>query len=154
MHVHDAEAARGVCEKISLKKAGIKGVFCGGTEMTPQFHRFAVEELLDGRLLRADIWQHADGLAVHKPRRPEDNWAIIYYPPSPRAMIEVVDFDDTTKLVGYGETGRVRLTTLTKEFFMPRFLERDEVRARAAVRARIRGTACATCGRSRASARP
>ena len=41
-------------------------------------------------------------------------------------MIEVVDFDDETKLVGYGKTGRVRLTTLTKEFFMPRFLERDE----------------------------
>jgi hypothetical protein len=28
--------------------------------------------------------------------------------------------------VGYGETGRVRLTTLTRELFMPRFLERDE----------------------------
>ena len=28
--------------------------------------------------------------------------------------------------MGYGETGRVKLTTLTKEFFMPGFLERDE----------------------------
>ena len=28
--------------------------------------------------------------------------------------------------VEYGETGRVMLTTLTKEFFVPRFLERDE----------------------------
>jgi hypothetical protein len=28
--------------------------------------------------------------------------------------------------VEYGETGRVLLTTLTSEFFMPRFLERDE----------------------------
>jgi len=27
---------------------------------------------------------------------------------------------------GYGEFGRVELTTLTKEFFMPRFLERNE----------------------------
>ncbi len=36
------------CEKVSLKKMGVRGVFCGGTEMTPQFHRFAVEELLDG----------------------------------------------------------------------------------------------------------
>src|SRR5262249_4264812 len=26
-----------ICEKISLKKMGITGVFCGGTEMTPQF---------------------------------------------------------------------------------------------------------------------
>ena len=31
---------------------------------------------------------------------------------------------DTLK--GYGEWGRVELTTLTQEFFMPRFLERDE----------------------------
>src|ERR1022692_680646 len=66
------------------------------------------------------------GLAVHKPRLPEDNYAIIYYPPAPRAMIEVVDPDDPARVVGYGETGRVRLTTLTREFFMPRFLERDE----------------------------
>lgn len=31
-----------------------------------------------------------------------------------------------TTVVGYGETGRVKLTTLTREFFMPGFLERDE----------------------------
>jgi hypothetical protein len=115
-----------LCEKISLKKAGIKGVFCGGTEMTPQFHRFAVEELMDGVYFAPTYGNTLMGLAVHKPRIPEDNWAIIYYPPSPRAMIEVVEFDDATELVGYGETGRVRLTTLTREFFMPRFLERDE----------------------------
>src|SRR5262249_8773596 len=66
------------------------------------------------------------GLAVHKPRVPEDNFAIIYYPPLPRAMVEVVDAANPETVVGYGETGRVRLTTLTKEFFMPRFLERDE----------------------------
>ena len=41
-------------------------------------------------------------------------------------MIEVVEFDDHNKLVGYEQTGRVKLTTLTKEFFMPGFLERDE----------------------------
>jgi hypothetical protein len=28
--------------------------------------------------------------------------------------------------VDYGQRGRVKLTTLTKEFFMPGFLERDE----------------------------
>lgn len=116
-----------ICEKVSLKKAGIRGVFCGGTEMTPQFHRFAVEELLGPDIYFAPTYGNTlMGLAVHKPRVKEDNWAIIYYPPAPRAMTEVVDFHDTTKLVGYGETGRVRLTTLTREFFMPRFLERDE----------------------------
>jgi hypothetical protein len=41
-------------------------------------------------------------------------------------MIEVVDPNEPRKVVEYGQLGRVRLTTLTKEFFMPRFLERDE----------------------------
>ena len=40
--------------------------------------------------------------------------------------MEVVDFDDPMQVVGYGETGRAKLTTLTKEFFVPGFLERDE----------------------------
>jgi hypothetical protein len=115
-----------LCEKVSLKKAGITGVFCGGTEMTPQFHRFAVEELLEGAYFAPTYGNTLMGLAVHKPRRTEDSYDIIYYPPSPRAMIEVVDPDDPERIVSYGETGRVRLTTLTREFFMPRFLERDE----------------------------
>jgi hypothetical protein len=115
-----------LCEKVALKKIGIKGVFCGGTEMTPEFHRFAVEELLDGIYFAPTYGNTLMGLAVHKPFDPADNYAIIYYAPSPRAMMEVVDPDEPNRIVDYGATGRVRLTTLTKEFFMPRFLERDE----------------------------
>jgi hypothetical protein len=37
-----------------------------------------------------------------------------------------VDPEETDRVVEYGQWGRVELTTLTKEFFMPRFLERDE----------------------------
>ena len=115
-----------LCEKVSLKRVGIKGVFCGGTEMTPQFHRLAVEELLDGVYFAPTYGNTLMGLAVHKPRASEDSYAVIYYPPAPRAMIEVVDPDNPDQVVQYGKTGRVRLTTLTREFFMPRFLERDE----------------------------
>ncbi|MBI3652270.1 MAG: hypothetical protein HY231_14710 [Acidobacteria bacterium] len=115
-----------LCEKVSLQRLGIKGVFCGGTEMTPQFYRFAVEELLDGVYFAPTYGNTLMGLATHKPLEPADNYAVIYYPPVPRACIEVVDADDTERVVEYGETGRIRLTTLTKEFFMPRFLERDE----------------------------
>ncbi|MDX1981740.1 MAG: hypothetical protein SFV51_15835 [Bryobacteraceae bacterium] len=115
-----------LCEKVSLKKLGIKGIFCGGTEMTPQFCRFAVEELLEGVYFAPTYGNTLMGLAVHKPLTAADGYAIVYYPPTPRAMIEVVDPDNPTRLVGYGETGRVRLTTLTRETFIPRFLERDE----------------------------
>ncbi len=116
-----------LCERISLVKIGIQGVFCGGTQMTPQFHRFAREELLEGAVEFVPTYGNTlMGLACHKPFDPADNYDVIYYPPCPRAMVEVVDPDNPSKIVGYGQTGRTRLTTLTKEFFMPRFLERDE----------------------------
>ncbi|MCZ6816991.1 MAG: hypothetical protein O7F76_09910 [Planctomycetota bacterium] len=116
-----------LCERISIVKAGITGVFCGGTQMTPQFHRFAREELLEGHAEFVPTYGNTlMGLACCKPFDPADHYDIIYHPPSPRAMVEVVDFDDEKTVVEYGAWGRARLTTLTKEFFMPRFLERDE----------------------------
>ena len=122
-----------LCEKISLKKMGITGVFCGGTEMTPQFHRFAVEELPDGIYFAPTYGNTLMGPATHKiPVDPADNYAIIYYPPAARAMIEVVDPDqpDGSSCRGFSSA----------------------TRPSASVRARpTPGTAYATCGRSRNS---
>ena len=66
------------------------------------------------------------GLAASLPLRPEDNFSVTYYAPQPRAVLRVVNPLNTDETVLYGGWGRVELTTLTKEFFMPRFLERDE----------------------------
>jgi phenylacetate-coenzyme A ligase PaaK-like adenylate-forming protein len=110
----------------SIKQTGITGIFSGGTEFTPQWTRFAVEELLDGVYMTPTYGNTLMGLACSRPVLPEEGYKIAYYAPQPRAAIEVVDFDDANKVVGYGETGRVKLTTLTKEFFVPGFLERDE----------------------------
>ena len=55
-----------------------------------------------------------------------DNFSITYYAPQPRAVLRIVDPKATNNTVDYDAWGRVELTTLTKEFFMPRFLERDE----------------------------
>lgn len=116
-----------ICERVSLVRMGIKGVFCGGTQLTRQFHRFAREELLEGKIDFVPTYGNTlMGLACHKPFDPADDYSVIYHPPSPRAMVEVVEPNNPTKVVAYGVTGRARLTTLTKEFFMPRFLERDE----------------------------
>jgi phenylacetate-coenzyme A ligase PaaK-like adenylate-forming protein len=110
----------------NIRKAGITGIFSGGTEFTPQWNRFAHEELLDGAYMTPTYGNTLMGLAASAPSGPENNYKIAYYAPQPRAVIEVVDFDDPRKVVGYGETGRVKLTTLTKEFLVPGFLERDE----------------------------
>ena len=57
---------------------------------------------------------------------PENSYKIAYYAPQPRAVVQVVDFDNYDKTVDYGQSGRVMLTTLTRELFVPRFMERDE----------------------------
>jgi len=110
----------------SIRKMGITGIFGGGTEFTPQWNRFAHEELLDGAYLTPTYGNTLMGLAASSPSDAENNYKITYYAPQPRAVIEVVDFDDHAKLVDYDQTGRVKLTTLTRELFVPGFLERDE----------------------------
>src|SRR5947209_11203374 len=110
----------------SIKQTGITGIFSGGTEFTPQFTRFAVEELLEGVYMTPTYGNTLMGLACSKPVSAEDGYKISYYAPQPRAVVQVVDFDDPNKTVDHGQTGRAMLTTLTREFFMPRFLERDE----------------------------
>jgi len=115
-----------LCEKISLPRAGIRGIFCGGTEMNAQFNRFAREELVPAIDFVPTYGNTLMGLAAPKPFDPADHYSIVYYPPLPRAVFEIVDPDDLDRQVDYGERGRVLLTTLTREFFMPRFPERDE----------------------------
>jgi hypothetical protein len=91
-----------------------------------QWTRFDVVELLDGASMTPTYGNTLMGLAASRPVMPTDGYTIAYYAPQPRAVIEVVDFDDWDSLVPYGDTGRVRLTTLTKETCIPGFLERDE----------------------------
>jgi phenylacetate-coenzyme A ligase PaaK-like adenylate-forming protein len=114
-------------EKISIPNAGIKGVFSGGTSMTTQEIRFVVEEVLENKTFFCPTYGNTlMGLACSKPLTAEEVYALTYYAPQPRAVLRIVNPDDTNNLVDYGEWGRVELTTMTKEFFMPRFLERDE----------------------------
>jgi phenylacetate-coenzyme A ligase PaaK-like adenylate-forming protein len=110
----------------SIGQAGITGIFSGGTEFTPQWTRFATEEFLEGVYMTPTYGNTLMGLACSKPVTAADGYKISYYAPQPRAAIEVVDFKDANQVVGYGQTGRVKLTTLTHETFIPNFLERDE----------------------------
>ena len=124
-----------LAEKVDLYGAGIRGVFCGGTTMLPQAVRFIMEEVLEGRIGFYPTYGNTlMGLAASVPLEAEDQYSVTYYAPQPRAVLRVVEIADSEKTVEYDSWGRVELTTLTKEFFMPRFLERDE-----AIRRRPRG---------------
>jgi len=95
--------------------------------MTPQTVRFLTEEVLEGQAAFVPTYGNTlMGLACSVPLTPADQWSVTYYAPQPRAVLRVVRPDDPGTEVAYGEYGRVELSTLTREFFMPRFLERDE----------------------------
>lgn len=116
----------------SIQEVGITGIFSGGTEFTPQWTRYCVEELLGGPPEQSGVYMTPTygntlmGLACSKPVTAAEGYKISYYAPQPRAVVEVVSFDDYNQAVPYGGTGRVKLTTLTQEFFVPGFMERDE----------------------------
>ena len=128
------EALAGALEErgSTIPETGITGIFSGGTEFTPQWTRFCIEEYFGGPPEVSGVYMTPTygntlmGLACSKPVTAAEGYKISYYAPQPRAVIEVVDFDDPHRIVGYGETGRVKIWTLTKEFFVPGFLERDE----------------------------
>ena len=72
-----------LADKIDLAHYGIKGIFCGGTELTPQFHRFAREELCPGIDFVPTYGNTLMGLAPPNPFDPADTYEIIYPAPSP-----------------------------------------------------------------------
>ena len=70
----------------TIRKAGITGIFSGGTEFTPQWNRFAHEELLDGAYMTPTYGNTLMGLAASVPTGAAEGYKISYYPPQPRAV--------------------------------------------------------------------
>ncbi|MCB9730763.1 MAG: hypothetical protein H6746_19990 [Deltaproteobacteria bacterium] len=119
-------------EVLSPPAHGVRGVFLGGTSMTAQTVRFLVEEVLESRALLVPTYGNTlMGLARSAPLRAEDGYRLTYYAPQPRAVLRVVDPDAPDREVPYDAWGQVELTTLTRECFIPRLLERDEAIRRA-----------------------
>ena len=62
-------------EKISIPDSGVKGVFCGGTEMSPQFTRFLIEEVLENRTVLVPTYGNTlMGLAASSPGGPHNGY--------------------------------------------------------------------------------
>src|SRR5258707_15469703 len=78
-------------EKGNLYDAGIRGVFCGGTTMAPQYVRFIIEEVLENRIGFYPTYGNTlMGLAASVPLRPRGSFSITLYPPPPRPARRLV----------------------------------------------------------------
>ena len=74
----EAFALRLESKGTTIRKAGITGIFSGGTEFTPQWNRFAHEELLDGAYMTPTYGNTLMGLAASAPSGPFNNYKITH----------------------------------------------------------------------------
>lgn len=115
--------------KFDLSTTNIKGIVCGGTQITSDFYKFVKTEALPGIDFCALYGNTLMGVAPQVPTEFLSSnalpWSVNYYSYFPHFMIEVVDKDNPSKKVDYGMEGRVKITVLNKDIFIPGLLERD-----------------------------
>jgi phenylacetate-coenzyme A ligase PaaK-like adenylate-forming protein len=104
-----------------LAAYGIRGVCTGGTSCTPEERRYVQQEHLAGVQW---IDTYGNTLAGHALQGDRDT-SHSYHLPPPFAVLHVVDPRDVWREVEPGERGRVRVTTLLEDLFLPNLLERD-----------------------------
>lgn len=98
-----------------------RGLMYGGTHLTPDLMQLLRTRFFPQATHSAGYGNTLMGLAPLAPGTSE----LVYYPLWPIVQLDVVDPRHPDKVVGYGETGRVQVTVLSEEFFIPRLLERD-----------------------------
>jgi hypothetical protein len=103
--------------------SGLAGVGLGGTQFTSASYRVFHEALGDG--LIATTYGNTFGCAMGLPAAGRGD-VLPYVPSFPQVTMAVVDKDEPTRVVGLGELGRVRLTVLHDDLFLPNILERDQ----------------------------
>ncbi|MFB6074753.1 MAG: hypothetical protein ABEJ89_07050 [Haloarculaceae archaeon] len=106
---------------------GVEAVYHGGTALDPDTHRIFREEWYADVAFAGEYGNTLMGVAGEAPPRlrgpAEREYSLDYVPAYPYFVPEVLDEDGA--LVDYGERGRVCLTVLSTEFFLPLLPERD-----------------------------
>lgn len=105
----------------------VDGVYHGGTRLDPDTHAVFHGDWYADVDLVGEYGNTLMGVAqepAHLRPPAERDYRLDYAPYYPYFVPEVVD--GSGELVDYGERGRVRLTVLNEEFFIPLLPERDE----------------------------
>jgi hypothetical protein len=103
--------------------ASLQGVRLAGTQITPAMYRSFREAVADGVV--GCTYGNTFGVAAGLPAAP-DGRLLPYLPNYPHVTMAVTDPQDWQRTVGYGAVGRVRLTVLHEDLFVPNILERDQ----------------------------
>ncbi len=113
-----------LAKKISLDS--IEGVILGGTHVTPSLHKLIRTNIIPNIPLCIMYGNTLAGVSPQSPHIEENGWDVCHYPFNPYFWLTVVEPDNPTEEVAYGDSGRVKICTLTHDYFIPNLLERDE----------------------------
>jgi phenylacetate-coenzyme A ligase PaaK-like adenylate-forming protein len=111
-----------------MKERGYRfsGMMYGGTQLTKDLYHLLRTEFFPEAVHTAVYGNTLMGGAVLAPPQPGEEDEIVYYPMEPVVKLDLVDPEHPEQTVGMGQTGRVMLTVLSEERFIPRMLERDQ----------------------------
>lgn len=101
------------------------GMMYGGTQLTKDLFHLLRTEFFPDTVHTAVYGNTLMGGAVLGPLQPGED-EVVYYAMEPVVKLDVVDPEHPERLVGMGQTGRVRLTVLSEERLIVRMLERDQ----------------------------
>jgi phenylacetate-coenzyme A ligase PaaK-like adenylate-forming protein len=107
------------------RKYRFSGLMYGGTQLTKDLFRLLRTEFFPDAIHTAVYGNTLMGGAFLAPMQANET-DIVYYSIEPLVKIEVVEPANPERLVGMGQTGRLCITVLSEERFLPRVLERDQ----------------------------
>jgi len=117
-----------------LVQQKVRGILWGGTSIDAETLRLCEQEAYPDAVIVGAYGNTMMGVAPQRPRLPDDPASCVFRPYYPYSVVEVVAADDPGEdEVPYDTQGRVRITALTRELFVPPTLERDLAVRRAPV---------------------
>jgi acyl-coenzyme A synthetase/AMP-(fatty) acid ligase len=106
------------------KVVELDGAALVGTRITPEMYADFVAGLGGGI---CDVWYGNTLFGIAPSLPPTDGGGLRpYVGPYPQVQFTVVDKNEWTRPVEYGEIGQVRLTILQDDLFLPNILDRDQ----------------------------
>lgn len=111
---------------LSIFQQKVTGLIWSGTSLDPANLDYLQTELLPDTKVLGLYGNTLMGIAAQRPYGEDKKFPIVFNSFFPNSIAEVVDFNDSSKLVDYYDRGQVKVTLLSKEMFIPNNLERDQ----------------------------
>lgn len=102
-----------------------KAIIWAGTSLSPETQHLLETELFPDTVIAGLYGNTLMGICPQRPRVDNDPLPCVFQAYASALRVELVDPDEPSRTVAYGERGQVRFTLLSRDLFVPNCLERD-----------------------------